>query len=152
MKAANSIKVSVFAKEGEDVDKIKEKLLLLIPFDIEKEKVVLEQRTAIGFNEKEIKVFEVLLTKEKHVNLFFENLVNNLSNETKELILKQAESRLDEECNLFLRFSKDRLINENELWLTDAGNCFHIKINIAAFPKKRDIAFEIIRNFFKVKE
>jgi RNA binding exosome subunit len=150
MKIANSVKLSVFAKDEEDPEKIKNKFLELIPFNLEEEKINLEQRKAIGFEEKEIRIFEILLEKEKHVNMFLENLIKNLSSETKEIILRQAETRLDDECNFFLRFSKDKLIKENELWLTDQGNCFHIKLNIAAFPKKKETALEIIRKAFKV--
>ena len=147
MKIANSIRISVYVKQEEDEEKIKEKLFSLLPFDLEE--IKLEQRKTIGFNEKEIKIFEVLLEKNKHIRAFLDNLIKNLSDEAKELILKQAESRLDDNCNFFLRFSKDKLIKENDLWLTDQGNCFHIKINIAAFPKKKDIALEIIRRVMK---
>ncbi|MBW2978058.1 hypothetical protein KY331_04390 [Candidatus Woesearchaeota archaeon] len=148
MKIANSVKINVFVKGEENEGKIKNSLLDFFPFDLKKEKIEIKQSTATGFNEKEIKVFEVLLIKERHINMFLENLKNNLSKETKELILKQAESRTDDECNFFLRFSKDKLINEKELWLTDQGNCFHIKINIAAFPKKKENALRIINLFF----
>ncbi len=40
-------------------------------------------------------------------------------------------------------------LQENKLWLTESGDCFHIKINIASFPRKREKALEIIRNLFK---
>ena len=144
---ANSVRISVFQKEGEEV---KEKLLELVSFDLTEEKIELVEKKANGFEEKEIKIYEILLVKERHVNSFIENLISKLSSETKELILKQAESRLDEECNFYLRFSKEKLIKENEFWITDQGNCFHIKINIAAFPKKKEKALEIIRKAFKV--
>jgi len=150
MKFAHSVKITVFVKEGENEEKIKSCMSSLIPLDLEKEKIGMHQQTAHGFNEKKIKILEIVLEKDRHIQMFLENLIKNLSNETKELLLRQAESRLDNDCNFFLRFSKDKIINENELWLTDQGNCFHIKISIAAFPKKRDIALEIIRNVFKV--
>ena len=152
MKIANSIKLTVFAKQEENQEKIKSTLLSLIPFNLEQENLQISQQTATGFNENKIIIFEILLEKERHIQSFLDNLLQNLSQEAKQLILKQAESRLGNECNFFLRFSKDKLINENEIWLTDQGNCFHIKINIAAFPKNRDIALEIIRNVFKVEE
>jgi len=148
MKIANSIKITVFVKEGGSEVKVKQALLGLLPFDLEKEKIEIKQSTATGFNEKKTKIFEILLTKERHTNMFLENLKNNLSKETKELIFRQAESRTDDGCNFFLRFSKDKLINEKKLWLTDQGNCFHIKINIAAFPKKKENALRIINSFF----
>jgi len=148
MKTANSVKISVFAKEDED--QVKEKLLQLIPFNLEKEEINLNQKNIVGFNEEKIKTFEIFLTKEKHIDLFLESLISKLSKETKDFILKYIEKRLDEECNLFLRFSKDKLIKENELWLTGAGNCFHIKINIAVFPKSKENAIEIVRKVLKI--
>ena len=149
MKIANSVKISVFVKEGEDELKIIDKLLSIIPFDIEKEKIVLSQQTTTGFNEKKIKIFEILLAKDRHIEGFLNNLIKNLDQGTKELILSQAESRLDDECNFFLRFNKENLIREDDFWLTDQGNCFHIKINLAAFPKKKEAALEIVRKLFK---
>jgi len=148
MKIANSIKITFFVKEEEDEEKIKKSLLSLIPFNLEKEKVELKQSNAKGFNEKNIKIFEIFLQKEKQINIFLKNLNNNLSKEAKELILKQAESRTDNEGNFFLRFSKDKLLNENEFWLTDQGNCFHIKLNIAAFPKNKENTLIIINRIF----
>jgi len=148
MKLANSVKIKVFVKEDENEEKIKKALLDLLPFDLEKEKIEIKQSNAIGFNEKKIKIFEVLLTKERNTLKFLENLKKNLSTYTKELILKQADSRTDDECSFFLRFSKNKLITENELFLTDQGNCFHIKINIAAFPRKKENALKIINLFF----
>ena len=149
MRIAHSVKITVFAKPEDDADKIKAKLKELIPFDLEKEKIVLDQKTAKGFDNREITIFEVILTKEQHTNLFLKNLINNLSEESKELILRQAETRLDKDYNFFLRLSKDKLINENEFWVTDAGNCFHIKINLAVFPKKMEKALELIKELFQ---
>lgn len=151
MKIANSIKLSVFVKEGEDKEKIKTTLLKIIPFNLEQEKILIGQKKAIGFNEKEILIYEIILEKERHINSFIENLNKILDNEVKERLLNQADTRLDEECNFFLRFNKEKLLN-NEFWLTDQGNCFHIKINIAVFPKKKENALEIIRKVFKVEE
>ncbi len=152
MKIANSVKIKVYVKEDEDEEKIKGKMLELIHLDIEKEKLALEEQTTTGFNEKKIRIFRILLEKERHVEAFLDNLIEKMGEEVKERILMQVESRLDEKCNLFLRFSKEKLMEENELWITDQGNCFHIKINVAAFPKKKEIAVDIIRNVFKVEE
>ncbi|MBD3354775.1 hypothetical protein GF361_02210 [Candidatus Woesearchaeota archaeon] len=151
MKIAHSVKITAFAKEDEDEDRIKNKMKEMVPFDIEESKVKLKQKTAIGFNERKINIFEILLEKDKHISMFLDNLADRLSDEAKRLVLKQEESRLDENCNFFLRFSKEKLLEENELWLTNQGNCFHIRINIAAFPKKKEKAMDIIRKLFKAE-
>jgi len=149
MKYAHLIKIDVFSKEGEDEDVITKRLLSLIPFSIEKQKIKLEKSKAEGFGDKSINIFEITLTKDSHINQFLKNLKEKLADEQKKIILKQAESRLDEDLNFFLRLDKEKLINEDMLWITDSGNCFHIKISIAAFPKKRDVGLEIVKNLFK---
>lgn len=145
MKFANNIRLTVFAKPEEDAAKIKEKLASLIPFSLEQEKIQIKESKATSFNDREIRIFEIFIEKESHTNLFIDNILSRLSIETKELLIKQLDSRIDNECNLFLRFSKDRFNTEGNLWLTDQGNCFHIKINLACFPKKKECAVEMAR-------
>ncbi len=145
---AHNICISVFCKPEENIEIITKKLLFLVPFNLKKEKIELKKRTAIGFNEKKIIILVVYLKKESHTNLFLNNLANNLTDEQKSLIIKQAESRLDEELNFFLRLDKSKLINENKLWLTDKGDCYHIRIKIAAFPHKREVALKTIEKIF----
>ena len=96
----------------------------------------------------EIILYDLSLTKDSHTSEFLKNLKEKLAGEQKELILRQAESRLDEDLNFFLRFDKEKLINEDKLWITDSGNCFHIKISIAAFPKRRENGLEIVKMMF----
>lgn len=148
MKYAHLIKIDVFSKEGEDENAIIKRLLSLIPFDIEEQKIKLEKSKAEGFGDKSINIFEITLAKDSHINQFLKNLKEKLADEQKELILKQAESRLDQDFDFFLRFDKEKLINEDKLWLTDSGNCFHIKISIAAFPRKRENGLEMIKEIF----
>ncbi|MBA3064439.1 hypothetical protein FP803_03295 [Candidatus Woesearchaeota archaeon] len=145
---AHNVCITVFCKPEDDVGLITEKLLFLVPLDPKKEKIELKRTNAIGFNEKKIIILEVYLEKESHTNLFLNNLTKNLTDEQKLLIKKQADSRLDDELNFFLRFDKSKLINEGRLWLTDKGDCFHIKIKIAAFPHKREAALKIIEKIF----
>jgi RNA binding exosome subunit len=145
---SHHISINVFCKPESDLEIITKKLLFLIPFDTKKEKIELKKTNATGFNEKKIIILEIYLEKEKHINKFLENLNKKLSKEQKELLIKQAESRLDDELNFFLRFDKEALVNENKLLLTDKGNCYHITIKIAAFPHKRESALKVIDKIF----
>ena len=150
MKIAHQIKVKVFSyeKNNEDEKLVLDKFLQLFPFNLKDEKIELKNTNALGLNEKKITIFEVALTKEKHTNLFLNNLIKNLDEEQKKFILSQLESRLDNNLDFFLRFDKTEYIQNNKLKLTDSGNCFHIKISVAAFPKKREIARKIISQIF----
>lgn len=147
MKLANNVNLRVFCKEDEDKKLIIEKLKLLLPFDLEKEKIKIEDQKGEGFGEKTIYVINVVLTRNKHINAFIENFVSKLGDEKKTL-LEQLESRLDDDLNFFIRLNKEMLL-KNKLVITDSGNCYHIKINIASFPKKRENVVKVLREMFK---
>ena len=150
MKLAHQIKIKVFSyeKNNEDDKLILDKFLQLFPFNLKDEKIELKNTNALGLNENKITIFEVALTKEKHTNLFLNNLIKNLDEEQKKLILSQLESRLDGNLDFFLRFDKNEYLKNKKLKLTDSGNCFHIEISVAAFPKKREIALGIVKEIF----
>jgi len=143
MKYAHHIELSVFAHEGEDKEKIKQTLKSLVHIDFEEEKLKVDEKTATSFQEKKIKIYKILLEKEKHTKVFLEALLSKLTKEQKEMLLIQKESRLDEDLCFFIRLEKDQLM-QGKTEITDSGNCFHIKIHIAAFPAKRENAMQVI--------
>ena len=150
MKIAHQIKIKVFSyeKNNEDEKLILDKFLQLFPFNLEYEKVNLKKTYVEGFHGTKITIFEVTLAKERHTNQFIENLTKNLDAEQKKLILSQIESRLDNHLDLFLRFDKKEYLENNKLMLTDSGNCFHMKISIAAFPKNRELGLNLVKYIF----
>ncbi len=139
----------VFAKEDEDFDKIRKRFLEFFPFDLDEEKIGLKEQNAIGFKEKKIKILEATLSKKRHLKKFLEHMLNRLTKEQKELLIRQKESRLDEDLEFFIRFDKEKMLENGEYFITDSGNCFHLKLSIAAFPAKREIALAIIDKIFK---
>ena len=150
MKLAHQIKIKVFSyeKNNEDDKVILDKFLRLFPFNLKDEKIILNKINAAGFEERRITIFEVTLEKEKYTNQFLDNLAKNLDEGQKKLILAQLESRLDNNLDFFLRLDKSEYMKNNKFALTDSGNCFHIMVSVAAFPKKREIALDILKNIF----
>ena len=148
MKYAHLIKLTVFSYENKNNESILDSFLKFFPFNIEDNKVILKKTDAIGFNDTKIEVIEIILTKTNLINQFLKNLLDNLDKEQKNKILQQMESRLDKNLDLFLRFEKDTWINERKLVLTDSGKCFHLRISVAAFPKKREVALNVIKDLF----
>ncbi len=146
MKTAHNIRLSVFAHEEEDAKKIKQAFISLLPFDLEQEKLKLRRTTATGFRERKILILEIMLKKERHTRKFLTFLKDNISEDQKLMIARQAESRLDDELDFFIRLDKQRLLNK-EFWVTDSGDCFHIKISVAAYPAKREAALEVVREW-----
>jgi len=146
MRLANNIRVNVFVKVEDDEAAVKKHLLALFPFDLEQEKIVLQRSKALGFNQREIIILEVELKKERHTNAFLSFLKEKLNEQQKSVLVKQ-ENRLDDDCNFFIRLDKSKLLN-NEYWITDSGDCYHIRISIAAFPKKKERARQVIEQMF----
>lgn len=151
MKLAHQIKIKVFSygKNNEDDKAVLNKFLELFPFGLKDEKILLKKSNAAGFWENRITIFDVALEKEKHTSKFLENLAKNIDNDQKKLILAQLESRLDNNLDFFLRLDKSEYLKNNKLKLTDSGDCFHIMISVAAFPRKREIALNIIKTLFE---
>ena len=149
IKVAPGYEAILYEKDNEQ--QIHDKFLNLIHFDTEKEKLELKKAYAKGFNEKKIFIYEITLTKQRHVNKFLTNLIKNIDKEQIKQILSQLNDKLDDNLDFFIRFDKDEYLKNNKLILTYSGNCFHIKISIAAFPKKREIGLEIVKEIFSSK-
>ena len=148
MRLLHKITLEVFAKPEEDVQAIKQALVELVPLNLEEEKIQLQDKQAKGFNERMIHVFTIILSKESHTNAFLKFFLKKLSAEQKEFLLRQKESRIDKDLNFFIRLDKENWLKERVFWITDNGDCFHLKFMLAVFPKKRDVALELIDKTF----
>ena len=93
-----------------------------------------------------ITILELLVEKERHTKAFLEHFIADLSSDQKSVLLSQ-ENRLDDECHFFIRLDKKSLL-DGKLVITDSGDCFHIKMSIAAFPKKKEQARKVIEELF----
>ena len=82
------------------------------------------------------------------INQFLDFVLSNLDEVQKGTLIRQAESRLDDNLDFFIRFDKESWIKNNKLELTDTGKCFHLRMGIAAFPRKREVALKIISDLF----
>ena len=148
MKYTRLIKLTAFSYENEDAQSILEAFLRFFPFNLEENKVFLKKTEASGSNESKITIFEAEIKKDSLVKQFLESILENMGRTQKEIVIAQSESRLDKTLDFFLRFEKERWIKEKKLELTDSGKCFHLRMSIAAFPKKREIALKLIKDIF----
>jgi len=146
MKYANRVKISVFVKPEEDEARIAEAMRSLIPFNLEEQKLILKRSTVQGFSEKKIIIYELELEKESHTNAFLKSLNEKLDERQKDMLILQ-DNRLDDECCFYLRLDKQKLL-DGEYQLTNSGECYHIKMCIAAYPKKRECAKDVVRKIF----
>ncbi len=146
---AHSVAIRVFCGEEENESEVVGGLKQLLPFDIENEKIAIQKQTAFGFSDKKINIFEVTLAKNRHVKAFLGNLLPKISATDKQMLLRQLDSRVDGDANFFVRFEKETLAKHNELLVTDGGNCYHVKIKMAAYPSNKETAIDVIRKMLE---
>lgn len=150
MKYLHYAALSVFTKPTEeDIEAVKQGLMKLVPFNLEEAKVEVKQETAKGFNEQKIKIFSIRLEKQAHTTVFLKNLLEKLTQEQKDQLVEQRESRLGEKLHFFIRFDKEKWMNNKELVITDSGDCFHVKLSLAVYPSRRPAAMVLVEKIFK---
>jgi RNA-binding protein len=145
MKTCHSVIISVYCKPEEDENTILDKLERLVPFKLENQ---LHREKVSTFFDRKILVVTASIVKQKEITEFIDHLTHILTSEQQELLINQAESRLDDNLNFFLRLDKKKLVFEDKYWITDGGDCIHIKMNLASYPKKREKGLEIVRAIF----
>ena len=148
MKIAHNLVFSVFEKEEDNRDSVERVFHSFLPLDFEKEKIMIIRKEASTVESGDITIVELVLSKERHIRVFINALRSRLSNEQKTLLLRQARSRLDSQFNFYMRLDKKSLL-EGVSMITDEGNCFHLKINLALFPKGMDAAKKLLEEIFK---
>lgn len=146
MKVVHTIHFRVFCERQEkgEVEKSLYELVLL-----GNPKPLIKETVAEGFDEKKIFILEASLEKTTFVNSFLKELKRGLREEDKQLLFHQAEQRVDEDLNFFLRFEKKSWMENERMILTEKGDCFHLKMNLAAYPKKREKGVLLVKEMFK---
>ncbi|MFH1848650.1 MAG: RNA-binding domain-containing protein [archaeon] len=143
MKLAHKVVISVFCREEDNEDEIKKVLKALIP-----EKIPITKKSASGFEGRIIVVLEASMDKQRHTTGFLNNFTESLPPDQKHRLISELDSRIDEHLHLFIRLEKGAAL-KNEFLLTDSGDCFHIRINLAVFPHKKEKAIGLAEAIFK---
>jgi len=149
MKTIHHIWLTVYCKAEDNEEIILTNLRKFFPFKLEDEKLSIERHSAMSFEERKIIIFQVHLQKQNHIRRFITYLNEILNEEQKHLLLKQKESRLDNENHFFIRFDKDKLLSDNKYFITDKGNCYHLKMSIASYPTTRENALRVVEEILK---
>ncbi|MBN2567037.1 hypothetical protein JXB02_03050 [Candidatus Woesearchaeota archaeon] len=147
MKACNTVTLGVFIREDDDAERVRAAFHGLLGLDPAAEKVRVSERNATGFSERRITILECTLSKERHTASFLDRLLETLPEGQRRLLAEQKGSRTDDDCNFFIRLDKEALL-KGEHVVTDGGNCFHIRMNLSVYPKRREKAYRLIEELF----
>lgn len=142
----HNIRYRLFVYNNENQDELIDALHLILP------EVVPELEEAEGMlgENDNILIYSGIVDKKRYLKDFLSNLIDELDKSQLLKLYDDVERKMDEQCNLFLRFSKESAINEK--WeIIDGGDSIHLKIKVAAYPAKKDIAVKNFKEFLSDK-
>ena len=89
-------------------------------------------------------ILEARLSRNRDIRVFLKRLqTNGILDE----VMKTLESRLDDECNLHFRLSKQKAYEE-ELALAFDKDVIDCNLKVAAYPAKRSQALSVVQDYF----
>ena len=131
----HNIKFRVFVYENEDVEELSQAILNILP------EAEIESEEAEGLTEDKIIILSGVVSKKRYTKAFFNLLLESVDLDKLD---DDLERKIDEKGNWFLRFDKTDAIDE-KLTIKDAGDSIHLKIKIAAYPARKEIAVGKVR-------
>ena len=131
----HNIKFRVFVYENEDVDELSQAILNILP------EAEIEAEEAEGLTEDKIIILSGTVSKKRYTKEFFNLLLESVDLDK---LNDDLERKMDEKGNWFLRFDKEEAIDE-KMTIKDSGDSIHLKIKIAAYPAKKEIAVDKVR-------
>ena len=78
---------------------------------------------------------------------FLNTLIESIGEDQLVKLYNDLDRKMDEKGNLFLRLSKEKALEE-EWEILDGGDSIHLKIKIAAYPAKKEVAIKKISEIF----
>ena len=131
----HNIKFRAFVYEDEDIDEISQAILNILP------EAEIEAEEAEGMLEDRILILSGVVSKKRYTKAFFNTLLENVDLDK---LNDDLERKMDEKGNWFLRFDKTDALDEK--WtILDKGDAIHLKVKVAAFPAKKQIAVDKVR-------
>ncbi len=132
----HNIKFRAFVYGDESVEEISQAILNILP------EAEIEAEEAEGMLEDKIIILSGVVSKKRYTKTFFNTLLEFTDLDK---LNSDLERKMDEKGNWFLRFDKSDALDEK--WtILDSGDSVHMKIKIAAYPARKDIAVEKVRD------
>ncbi|MCQ2971841.1 MAG: RNA-binding protein [archaeon] len=131
----HNIRFREFVYKDENQEELTQAILNIFP------NAEVEVEEAEGMMEDKILILTGLIKKKRHTRDVMKRL---LSSDQVSKLEEDLDRKMDEKGNLFLRLSKKAAIDD-ELKIVDSGDSIHLKVKIAAFPAKKDVAMKLIQ-------
>lgn len=139
-----SVSMSTIVHATESEEKVKQAMRSILPKEVE-----IKRSEAEGHYGDSKIILSADIERRPHLREFWDALLKKLEKGEREWLSKESISRIGEDCRLYLRLDKQYAIQNNHLRFTDTGDVLHVRINISAYPAKKDIAVEKMKEFIE---
>ena len=136
-KCVHNITMKVFEKETDQIQKCLSVFKHMIPVDFEKEKIPIHHEKADGFFQKTIHILKIKTEKNRHNMVMLNTVFSHLSADDRKRVTREILTRIDDDGFFYIRLDKESLF-QKKYRITESGDCFHMKIKLAAFPASTD--------------
>jgi RNA binding exosome subunit len=79
--------------------------------------------------------------KNRHNMILLETVFSHLTADERNRLTHELPTRIDDDGFFYIRFDKKSLFH-NHVEITESGDCFHMKIKLAAFPANPETYME----------
>ena len=134
--------VSTFAHATEAEERVLDAFGILLPEEIEVRRSRLK-----GHHGNPIVSLKARIGR-KETRELWQRILAKLRGGELEKIAMVSPSRIDETCHLNLRFDK-QLAYAGELALSEGGDVIHLRLKVAAYPAKREVAVDLVEKFLR---
>ena len=133
--------MSTFAHATEDEQRVLNVLRTLLPEGVGVRRLKLE-----GHHGNPIVNLEAKVRQRKLLRELWQRVSTKLRAGELKKLGKIVPERVNEDCFFYLRFDK-QLAHAGELVLTDNGDAIHLKLKVAAYPARREVAVKLLEKF-----
>lgn len=137
--------MSTFAHATEDEQRVLSVLRTLLPEGAKVRRLKLE-----GHHGNPIINLEAKVGQRKLLRELWQRVSTKLRAGELEKLSKIVSERVDGDCFFYLRFDK-QLAHAGKLVLTDSGDAIHLKLKVAAYPARREVAVKLLEKFMRAE-
>jgi len=140
----SEIRFSVIIHEREDYDEIKRKFLSLLK-GIDLKGIEIHENVGEGLLSSKLYYIYVKIKKKEDIRNFLKNLIEK-GLDINDLL---ENMNFDENFNVYVRFDKRSLIEEDKIVVLYGDDTFHLKISIDGYGKNRESVTKFLTDYLK---
>jgi len=140
----SEIRFSVVIHEGEDYNEIRRKFFDLLR-DIDLKKVEVHENVGEGLFSSKLYYIYVKIKRKEDIKKFLKNLIER-GLDINDMLENMS---FDERFNIYVRFDKRSLIEDNRIVVLYGDDTFHLKISIDGYGKSKESVTRFLVEYLK---